>query len=117
MLFYRIGVVFMGKDNRLFPRLDSNTAARVTIQKVNNHDVKLGSRPIVIKDISLSGMQFLCVLKFPVNEDILFEINSPLFGALQGYIVWSKKDGESYCYGINFTSVRSWFYQILNIMR
>ena len=79
--------------------------AAITIHNVFGQDVETGTTPVILEDISLSGMKFQTFLKFPVNKDYTLRVRLTLGEwdfSLLAYVVWRRKEENLFVYGCSF---------------
>ncbi|WML55156.1 EAL domain-containing protein [Neobacillus sp. PS3-12] len=81
-------------------------AANMTIDKVGNKKLNLGSSQVFIENIGPGGLCFFSSLHLPVKEEIqLLFLTEIAFKELKviGHIVWSKEQNNGlYKYGVEF---------------
>ncbi|GLB60202.1 EAL domain-containing protein [Cytobacillus sp. NCCP-133] len=80
--------------------------ADMTILKLNNKRVEMGSTEILIEDMGPGGLKFVSQIKLPVRQDILLKIETELLGKLvsfTGFIVWKEELSDPLAnYGFQF---------------
>ncbi|MFB5088380.1 EAL domain-containing protein [Psychrobacillus sp. PGGUH221] len=78
----------------------------MTLTRINGRTVDVGKTIILIEDIGIGGLRFLTDLKLTVNPNIIFELETYLFGEtikLLGSIVWmSEIKPDIYQYGLEY---------------
>ncbi|QYR20600.1 PilZ domain-containing protein [Paenibacillus sp. sptzw28] len=86
-------------------RIREGIRASLSITGVNGNDVETRHIPVILKDISPSGMQFLTHLRFPVSPDytvgVMIVLGEWQF-RLAGNIVWRRMEENQYVYGCFF---------------
>lgn len=111
------------KENRKFFRVPLHfpLSGSMTLTRINGRTVDVGKTVILIEDIGIGGLRFLTDLKLTVNPNIIFELETYLFGKtikLLGSIVWMNEiKPDVYQYGLEFVlddSERSDITPILN---
>lgn len=86
--------------------LEYPLAAEMTILKIGQKLVKVGSARISITDIDAAGLRFLSTSKLPVKSDLILGIETEIFNMnikLQGSLVWNDEIKENiYEYELQF---------------
>jgi len=89
------------------------------IDSVNARAVRTKPRPVLIRDISPEGLQFVTVLNLPVNQRYIlgFEFNM-LARRLrfQGHIIWRLGEENLYAYGLKFTINEQQRYSLIRLL-
>lgn len=89
------------KDVRI--RLREGIQAKVSIAHVFDSSVETGHTPVLLNDMSPSGLQFAAHLRFPVSKDysirLLVEFAEWQF-SLIGHVVWRRREENLYVYGV-----------------
>lgn len=79
--------------------------AAITICNVFGQHVEAGTTPVLLEDISLSGMKFQTFLKFPVNKNYTLRVRVTLGEwdfSLLAHVLWRRKEENLYVYGCSF---------------
>jgi diguanylate cyclase (GGDEF)-like protein/PAS domain S-box-containing protein len=80
--------------------------ADMTILKLNNKKVEMGTTEILIEDMGPGGVKFLSQIKLPVRQDIILKIQTELLGetvSFTGFIVWKEEISDTLTnYGFQF---------------
>lgn len=80
-------------------------AASVTIVKLREKNVSLGSTSILIENFGADGLKFISPMRFPVNPHIVLRLSTTIFEelTLDGRVVWvNERESGLYEYGIEF---------------
>ena len=81
-------------------------SSQMTIIKIKDQSISLGSTEVLIEDIGLGGLRFLSHLSLAVHADIIFEMETEILSELikvTGYIVWQQEIEKGICrYGLEF---------------
>lgn len=95
-------------NRRKFSRvpLDFAMVADMTIEKIANKKINIGSSEVMVKNISPGGLCFYSQLKLPVRNDIILlfktRINRTVLHLI-GHVVWKEEmESNYYEYGIKF---------------
>ena len=82
-------------------------SSQMTIIRIKDQMVSLGSTEVLIEDIGIGGLRFLSHLSLAVHADIVFEMETEILGELikvSGCIVWQQEiENGIYQYGLEFT--------------
>lgn len=97
----------LAENRRKFYRVnfDYPLCADMTITKIKNKPLTLGSSHSLIEDISLGGLRFLTIINLPVQKNMVLQFTTKLFGReiqFEGNIVWKMEIDDLYQYGIEF---------------
>ncbi|WP_214723212.1 EAL domain-containing protein [Bacillus sp. ISL-47] len=80
--------------------------ADMTILKLNNKKVEMGTTEILIEDMGPGGVKFLSPIKLPVRQDIILKIETEILGetvSFTGFIVWKEEISDTLNnYGFQF---------------
>lgn len=94
------------EERRKFFRLEFPfpIPGNLSIVELNGKSVQLGKTPILIRNISLGGLNILSNLKLPINMDMKFHISFTLLDEefeLNGELRWINEEfAEVYSYGV-----------------
>ncbi|MBA2939086.1 EAL domain-containing protein [Paenibacillus sp. CGMCC 1.16610] len=82
-------------------------SSQMTIIRIKDHAISLGSTEVLIEDIGIGGLRFLSYLSLAIDADIVFEMETEILGELikvSGSIVWQQEiENGIYQYGLEFT--------------
>lgn len=82
-------------------------SSQMTIIRIKDQAISLGSTEVLIEDIGIGGIRFLSHLSLAVDADIVFEMETEILGELikvSGCIVWQQEiENGIYQYGLEFT--------------
>ena len=101
------------RENRNFYRfeLPFHIQGKMTIVEVNDRVVQVGSTPVLIENISLSGIKILSNLKLPINSNMKFKFEFKILDELievNGKLRWIEDEIQTiYSYGVLFSLNRS----------
>lgn len=101
-------------------KLDFPLGAEMTVIKINNKDVKLGTSKTLIEDISLGGLRFLSNINLPIRGDFTLRFTTVIFKERVQFIgknVWKTEVNGLFRYGFEFIMTereRDQFAAILN---
>ncbi|MBB6453093.1 diguanylate cyclase (GGDEF)-like protein/PAS domain S-box-containing protein [Salirhabdus euzebyi] len=96
------------KKKRRFYRItfDFPLAGSFTIDSVRGKKVHVGNTPILVKDVSAGGLNFLSDIKLPPKTDLLIKVSAKMgdYSLEQiARVVWSsEQEDQLYEYGIEF---------------
>ena len=82
-------------------------SSQMTIIKIKDKGITLGTTEVLLEDIGIGGLRFLSHLSLAVNKDIIFQFETEILGEIiqvQGFVVWKQEiDDDINQYGIEFT--------------
>lgn len=92
---------------RLYDRLKVSSLSDLTIETINQESQLTENTDVLVRNISLGGLQFESNLSFPVDEGIIYKFHSESYGDLHGIIIWKENvDGLlQHRYGVKFTAL------------
>ncbi|MCQ6558848.1 PilZ domain-containing protein [Paenibacillus mendelii] len=86
-------------------RLRDGVQAKVSIFRVFDRNVDSKDTPILLNNMSPSGLQFAANLRFPVSRDysirVLIAFGEWEFSII-GHVVWRRQEENLYVYGCSF---------------
>jgi hypothetical protein len=94
-------------NQRLYDRLKVSSLSDLTIETINQESQQTEKTDVLVRNISLGGLQFESSLSFPVDDKVILKFQSESYGDLHGVIMWKENvDGLlQYRYGVRFTSL------------
>lgn len=79
--------------------------AEMALISINGKDVELGTTKVLIEDIGIGGIRFLCNINLPVRPDLILQFETTILEQntrVMGHIVWKQEVEEIYQYGLEF---------------
>jgi diguanylate cyclase (GGDEF)-like protein/PAS domain S-box-containing protein len=101
--------IYSGVNNRKYFRipLQIPLVADMTIGKIGNKRIAIGSTEVLIQNIGPGGLSFCTELKMPVSKEIIILFTTVIFSKelkLKGNIIWYEEmESNYYQYGLEFT--------------
>ncbi|CAG9623256.1 EAL domain-containing protein [Sutcliffiella rhizosphaerae] len=95
-------------DNRKYFRIELpySIKGELTIKRMKDYEVNLGSTAIVIENIGPGGLRFCSRMQFPVQDELILSVSFQLLGitkTLECKVVWKSELEECYFqYGVEF---------------
>lgn len=95
------------ENRRKYERFQLRTplSAEMTIVKFKNKEVKLGYSKVLIKNVSLGGLNYRANSSLPVQKDVVVLITTQILGKevkFFGRNVWKSEEDGFYEYGFEF---------------
>jgi len=93
-------------ENRIERRKSARVGVKARIQLWKDDKVEKVAKGWIV-NINLEGMCIETAIDFSIGTDLVFRLDMPqkLKVHIYGKIIWQKKEGESFRYGIKFTEL------------